>query len=75
MANNSVETDNENITSLILVEINRLIELEWELFLTNENKISNFTPDSLESKFLAETDTAETTDVDSMFPRTALQLH
>ena len=75
MANNSVETDNENITSLMLVEINGLIELEWELFLTNENKISNFTPDSLESKFLAETDTAETTDVDSMFPRTALQLH
>ena len=26
--------------------------MEWELFVTNENKVSNFTPDSLESKFL-----------------------
>ena len=49
------------------MHINRPIELEWELFVTNEGKISNFTPDSLESKFLAETNTDETEDVDSMF--------
>ena len=39
MANNSVEIDSENIIiSLLLVNINRLIELEWGLFVTNENK-------------------------------------
>ena len=48
MANSSVKTDSENIISLLLVNINRPKELE--LFLTDEN----FTPDSLESKFLAE---------------------
>ena len=57
MANNSVETNSKNIISLLLVGINRPIELEWELFVTNANKVSNFTPDSLESKFLAETNT------------------
>ena len=51
MANNSVETNSKNIISLLLVGINRPIELEWELFVTNANKVSNFTPDSLESKF------------------------
>ena len=75
MANNSVETDSKNITSLLLVNINRPIELEWELFVTNENKISNFTPGSLESKFLAETNTDETKDVDSMLIANQLQLH
>ena len=41
MANNSVEIDSENIIiSLLLVNINRLIELEWGLFVTNENKAS-----------------------------------
>ena len=54
MANSSVKTDSENIISLLLVNINRPKELEWELFLTDENKVSGFTPDSLESKFLAE---------------------
>ena len=75
MANNSVETDSKNITSLLLVNINRPIELEWELFVTNENKISNFTPGSLESKFLAETNTDETKDVDSMLIANQFQLH
>ena len=75
MANNSVETDSKNITSLLLININRPIELEWELFVTNENKISNFTPGSLESKFLAETNTDETKDVDSMLIANQLQLH
>ena len=51
MANNSVETDSENIISLLLVDINQPIELEWKLFVTDENKVSSFTPDSLESKF------------------------
>ena len=32
-------------------------------------QISNFTPDSLEIKFLAETNTEEKKDVDSMFPK------
>ena len=41
MANNSVEIDSENIIiSLLLVNINRPIELEWGLFVTNENKAS-----------------------------------
>ena len=40
-ANNSVEIDSKNIIiSLLLVNINRLIELEWGLFVTNENKAS-----------------------------------
>ena len=71
MANNSVETDSENIISLLLIDINQPIELEWKLFATDENKVSNFTPDSLESKFLAETNTDEMKDVDSMFPQPA----
>ena len=66
-----MDTDNKNKTSLQLVDINRPTELEWELFVTNENISNesnrNFTPDSLESKFLAETNTDETKDVDSMF--------
>ena len=45
--------------------------LNWNLFATDENKVSNFTPDSLESKFLAETNTDEMKDVDSMFPQPA----
>ena len=45
--------------------------MEWKLFATDENKVSNFTPDSLESKFLAETNTDEMKDVDSMFPQPA----
>lgn len=69
MASNSVSTDNENITSVLLVHINRLIELEWELCVTNEAKVSNFTLDSLENKFLAETKTDETKAVDSMVPQ------
>ena len=69
MANNSVETASKNITSLLLVDINRPIALEWELFVTNENKVPSFIPDSLESKFLAETNTDETKDVNSRFPQ------
>ena len=57
MADNSVETDSENIISLLLIDINQPIELEWKLFGTDANKVSNFTPDSFESKFLAETNT------------------
>ena len=45
--------------------------LNWNLFATDENKVSNFTPDSLESKFLAETNTDEMKDVDNMFPQPA----
>ena len=71
MPNSSVETDGENIISLLLIDINQPIELEWKLFATDENKVSNFTPDSLESKFLAETNTDEMKDVDSMFPQPA----
>ena len=71
MANNGVETDSENIISLILVDINRPIELEEKLFVTDENKVSSFTPDSLESKFLAETNTDEMKGVDSIFPQPA----
>ena len=71
MANNSVEADSENIISLLLVDINRPIELEWKLFVTDENKVSNFIPDSPESKFLAETNIDQTKDVDSMFPQPA----
>ena len=55
MASSSVETDSENINSLLLTDINQPIELEWKLFATDENKVSNFTPDRLESKFWAET--------------------
>ena len=72
MASNSVRTDNENITSVLLVDINRLIELEWELCVTNEAKVSNFTLDSLENKLLAETKTDETKAVDSMVPQPAV---
>ena len=43
--------------------------MEWKLFLTNENKVLNFTPVSLESKFLAETNTDELKNVDIMFPQ------
>ena len=72
MANSSsVETDSENIISLLLIDIYQPIELKWKLFATDENKVSNFTPDSLESKFLAETNTDEMKDVDSMFPQPA----
>ena len=71
MANSSIETDSENIINLLLIDINQPIELEWKLFATDENKVSNFTPDSLESKFLAETNTDEMKDVDSMFPQPA----
>ena len=34
MVNNSGETDSENITSLLLVDINQPIDLEWEFFVT-----------------------------------------
>ena len=51
MGNNSVETDSENIISLSLIDLNKPIELEWKLFATDENKVLNFTPDRLESKF------------------------
>ena len=34
-------------------------------------RVSNFTPDSLLSKFLTETNTDEMKDVDSMFPQPA----
>ena len=71
MANSSVETDSESIISLLLVDINQPIELESKLFATDENKVSNFTSDNLESKFLAETNTDEIKDVDSMFPQPA----
>ena len=67
MANSSVETDSETILSLLLVDINQPIELESKLFATDENKVSNFTSDSLESK----TNTDEMKDVDSMFPQPA----
>ena len=49
MANNSVETDKENIISLLLIEMNQPIELEWKLSATDENKVSNFTSESLKS--------------------------
>ena len=39
--------------------------------MANENKVSNFTPDSLENKFLAEANTDETKDVDRMFSQVA----
>ena len=71
MANSSVETVSENIMSLLLIDINQPIELESKLFATDENKVSNFTSDNLESKFLAETNTDEIKDVDSMFPQPA----
>ena len=72
MANSSsVETDSENIISLLLIDIYQPIELKWKLFATAENKVSNFTPDSLENKFLAETNTDGMKDVDSMFPQPA----
>ena len=67
MANSSVETDSETILSLLLLDINQPIELESKLFATDENKVSNFTSDSLESK----TNTDEMKDVDSMFPQPA----
>ena len=71
MANSSVETGSENIISLLLIDINQPIELEWKLFGTDENKVWNFTPDSLESKFLTGTNTDQMKDVDSMFPQPA----
>ena len=71
MANSKVETDSENIISLLLIDINEPIELELKLFSSDENKISNFTAGSLESKFLAETNIDEMKDVDSMFPQKA----
>ena len=71
MANSNVETDSENIISLLLIDISEPIELELKLFSSDENKISNFTADSLESKFLAETNIDEMKDVDSMFPQPA----
>ena len=71
MANNSVKTDSENIITLLLVDINRPNQLEWKLFVTDEKKVSKSTPDSLESKFLAETNIDEMEDVDSMFPQPA----
>ena len=71
MANSSVETDSESIISLLLIDINQPIELESKLFATDENKVSNFTSDNLESKFLAETNTGEIKDVDSMFSQPA----
>ena len=67
MTSNSVKTDSENIISLLLVNISWPIKL----FVTDGNKVSNFTPDSLESKFLAEINTDEIKDVDSMFPQLA----
>ena len=36
MENNSVETDSEN-NSLLLIDGNQPIELEWKLFATDEN--------------------------------------
>ena len=75
IANNSVKTDSENIISLLLGDINQPIELKWK-FVTDENKVSYFIPDSLESKFLAETNPDEMKDVDSMFPQpTAVTLN
>ena len=74
MANSSVETDSESIISLLLIDINQPIELESKLFATDENKVSNFTSDNLESKFLAETNTDEMKDADACF-HNQLQLH
>ena len=71
MTRSSIETDSENIISLLLTNINQPIELEWKLFATDENKFSNFTAASYESKLLAETNTDEMKDVDSMFPQPA----
>ena len=45
--------------------------LNWNLFATDENKVSHFTPDSLESKFFTETNIDEMKDVDNMFPQPA----
>lgn len=36
MAKSSVETDSENRPCLLLVDINRPIELEWELLVNNK---------------------------------------
>ena len=71
MPNSSVETDSGNIISLLLIDINQAIELEWKLLATDKNKVSNFTPNSLESKFLAESNTDEMKDDDGMFPEPA----
>ena len=70
MANSSVETDSESIISLFLVDINQPIELESKLFATNENKVSNFASDSLESK----TNSDEMKDMIACF-HNQLQLH
>ena len=37
MANSSVETDSEIRISVLLIDINQPIELEWKLFATDEN--------------------------------------
>lgn len=50
MANNSIETDSENIISVLLIDINQPTELKLKLFATDESKFSDFTSDSLESK-------------------------
>ena len=41
------------------------------MLVTDENKVSNFTPGSLQGKFLAETNIDEKKDVDNMFPQLA----
>ena len=71
MPKSSVETDSGNIISLLLIDINQAIELKWKLFATDENKISNFTPNILEIQFLAYTNADEMKDVDGMFPQLA----
>ena len=69
MPNSSVGADGENIISLLLILTN---PLNWNgNYLQLMKTVSNFTPDSLESKFLAETNTDEMKDVDSMFPQPA----
>ena len=45
--------------------------MEWALFASDENKVSNFTPGSLESKFLAEIKTDEMKDAYNVFPQPA----
>ena len=45
--------------------------MEWALFASDENKVLNFTPGSLESKFLAEAKTDEMRDAYSVFPQPA----
>ena len=71
MANNSVETDSENIISVLLIDINQPIELKLKLFATDESKFSDFTSDSLESKSQPKQTQMKIKDVDSMFPQPA----